>query len=311
MSGLALSVVRTLAIDPAGHPRQQAWLSAASGLVRVGHRWYVVADDEHHLGVFEADSSAPGRLLRLLPGDLPHDAADRKARKPDLETLLWVPADRANHLKAPSGALLALGSGSKPQRQRGWLWPLDGSSARSFDLAPWYAALHVRFGQVNIEGAFIDRERLCLLQRGHRGDAVSACIHYSWAAVHAWCRGDGPVPTILSIQLMDLGTVDGVPLAFTDGCALPLGGWVFSAVAEDTHDAYLDGRCVAAAVGHVDAGGELRQLTRLDRPWKVEGIAAVPISHGWRLHLVTDADDPATPAHLLTGNWAQAGSTSA
>ena len=43
--------VRTLALDPTQHPRGQPHLSAASGLVRVRQRLYVVADDELHLGL--------------------------------------------------------------------------------------------------------------------------------------------------------------------------------------------------------------------------------------------------------------------
>ncbi len=60
-----------------------AHLSAASGLVRVGERLYVVADDEVHLGVFDSSAMhAPGALLRLLEGDLPHDKGARKKPSP-------------------------------------------------------------------------------------------------------------------------------------------------------------------------------------------------------------------------------------
>ena len=52
-------------------------------------------------------------------------------------------------------------------------------------------------------------------------------------------------PAIKSVQLLDLGAVDGVPLSLTDGAPLPGGEWLFSAVAEDTSDSVADGACVA------------------------------------------------------------------
>ena len=66
-------------------------LSAASGLVTCGARQYVIADDEHHLGVFPARGRATGRLLRILPGDLPDGTKRRKKLKPDIEALVRVP----------------------------------------------------------------------------------------------------------------------------------------------------------------------------------------------------------------------------
>ena len=62
---LTYSEVRKLSLDPATHPRGRSFLSAASGLVRLGRRHYVVADDEQHLGVFDAAGPGPVQLLDL------------------------------------------------------------------------------------------------------------------------------------------------------------------------------------------------------------------------------------------------------
>jgi hypothetical protein len=51
---LAVQRLRDLCIDPATHPRGHNCLSAASGLVLVREHFYVVADDEHHLAIFDA-----------------------------------------------------------------------------------------------------------------------------------------------------------------------------------------------------------------------------------------------------------------
>lgn len=50
--------VRRLSLAPGAHPRGLPFLSAASGLVRVCDKFYVVADDELHLGVFSVGGAA-------------------------------------------------------------------------------------------------------------------------------------------------------------------------------------------------------------------------------------------------------------
>lgn len=310
-ASLPIHFIRNLTLDPAQHPRGQAHLSAASGLVRVRQRLYVVADDELHLGVFEdpttnnAPDTTPGTLVRLLEGKLPHDKSKRKKAKPDLETLAQLPPLPG----CPAGALLALGSGSKPQRETGVLVALDVHGAPNgrmacIDLAPLYAPLHKRFTDLNIEGAFVLSGDLLLLHRGNKGDALSACIRFDWNLIAPWLAGREPKPPAAkSVQLMDLGAVDGVPLGLTDGTALQGGAWAFSAVAESTDNSYHDGACVGSAIGIVAPDGQVRQLHRLAGTPKVEGIAAQRVDttpgSAWVFTLVTDPDDPHTPAHML------------
>ncbi|CAN7426540.1 hypothetical protein LJR118_002767 [Acidovorax sp. LjRoot118] len=298
--------LQDLLLDPATHPRGQAHLSAASGLVRSGALLYLVADDEHHLGLLPAGAAvlqhlpqAPlVQLHRILPGDLPAEPKARKKRKPDLEALALLPASPAH----PSGALLALGSGSKPNRQRGVVIALDATgrpdgAAQVVDLSVLYAPLRSEFADLNIEGAFIGNDCLHLLQRGNKGDARNACISYPLAPLLAWLAGTRTEPPVaLRTTQFDLGSVDGVPLGFTDGAALPNGeGWLFSAVAENTDDSYADGECVASAIGWVGADGVLERMAPLQGAPKVEGIALA----GDRLLMVTDADDPERASRLL------------
>lgn len=98
----------------------------------------------------------------------------------------------------------------------------------------------------------------------------------------------------------DLGEIDGIPFGFTDGAALPDGRLVFSAVAEDTEDAYLDGRCVGAVLGIINSG-EVRYMQPLDRPSKIEGVSARANGNAIELLLVTDDDNPDIPAGLYSG----------
>ena len=106
-------LLRTLTLDASQHPLGRPHLSAASGLVLLGQRLYLVADDEQHLGVLDLGSDAPLQLLRIVEGDLPAGAAARKAAKRDFEAITLLPP----HAQAPHGALLVLGSASRPQRQ--------------------------------------------------------------------------------------------------------------------------------------------------------------------------------------------------
>jgi hypothetical protein len=297
-------------IDPAQHPEGRVHLSAASGLVRSGKCLFVVADDELHLGVFDDTLSAgtpppPGSLLRLLEGDLPKDPVQRKKAKPDLETLALLPPLPG----CVGGALLALGSGSKPNRETGVLVALGGPGKPNgrmarVDLKPLYAPLRKRFSDLNIEGAWVSSGELLLLHRGNKGDARSASIRYDWNLVAPWLAGlQAQPPTAKSVQVLDLGSFDGVPYSLTDGAGLPDGEWMFSAVAEDTSDNVNDGACVGSALGIVGVDGRVRLMLGLQGAPKVEGIAVQREADDWVVTMVTDPDDASVASQWLSVRW--------
>jgi hypothetical protein len=298
-----------LLIDPRHHPRGQPHLSAASGLVQVKNRVYVVADDELHLGVFDVLPVASagglpvpvGELVRLFEGELPQGKKQRKLAKPDLETLTAL----APLPGCPFGALLALGSGSRPNRETGVLMALDAAGGLSgrrahIDLSALYAPLRKQFADLNIEGAFFSSGELRLLQRGNQHDGRSACIGFDWNQIVPWLVGQHPVPPKpKSVQMIELGDIDGVRLSLTDGTALAHGAWAFCAVAENTADSFNDGPCAGSVVGVVEPDGAVRAMHRLSENPKVEGISAEAIGDELVLTLVTDADDPATASQFL------------
>lgn len=294
---VAFDELRTLSLDPATHPRGRAFLSAASGLVRVRDRFFVVADDELHLGVFDAVGGAPLRLVRLFAGDLPESVKKRKKEKPDLEALVLLPSLQTGSL----GTLLALGSGSRSNRFAGAMVRLDASgdaagAAESVDLEPLYRSIAARVDRVNVEGAFVAGGELVLLQRGGTG-AANAAIRFEIDPVMAWLASGGALALAPpAVQEIDLGDTDGVPFSFTDGAALDGGDWLFSAVAERTDDAYDDGPCVAAMLGIADRSGRVRAMHRLIPVRKVEGVSARAVGGAVEVHMVTDDDDPSLPA---------------
>jgi hypothetical protein len=299
-----LQTLRELRLAAPPQPGRPAHLSAASGLVRVKSMLYVVADDELQLGVFPMQSDDPGHLIRMIDGELPGSSAERKQLKPDFEALTRLdPFDHNAH-----GALLAFGSGGRKYRRRVVLLALDdrgaiAGSPRVIDAASMFERLNSEVDDLNIEGAFVSGDRLMLMHRGNRSHPANAIIGLSLRAVLRSIARDDSLASfpILSVRRYDLGTVQGIPLCFTDGAALPDGELVFSAVAEDTADNYSDGPCVAAAIGTIGTEGKVQVLNYIDRACKVEGIHAERDGAGVRLWLVTDADDANIPAKLLRG----------
>lgn len=300
---IRLTRLRELDLDAPLTTGRGAYISAASGLVRVGGWLYVVADDEHHLGVFEVESAAPGSVMELLPGELPVAKKDRKRAKPDFESLLRLPPFEG----CPDGALLALGSGSRPNRRRGALLALDplgrlSGVPRVVTLDALYQRMQRDFPELNIEGAVVVERELWLLQRGGKSGSANACLRFPLDAFLA-LLGDGTEMAIdpRSTQLLDLGAIDGLPLCFSDATLMPDGALLFSAITEDTENSYEDGRCGGAAIGILAADASIRILGRVDPGLKIEGIEARFHADRIELLLVTDDDDPDKPSALYAG----------
>ena len=124
--------------------------------------------------VFRLSKEAPGTLRRVFGGVLSSDYDQRKKEKPDLEALTLLPPFNGR----PFGALLGLGSGSNPHRQRGFVCGLaaDGSldgTPIELDLAPLYDRLRERAPELNIEGASALGGRLWLFHRGNTDQGLN------------------------------------------------------------------------------------------------------------------------------------------
>jgi len=260
-------------------------VSAASGLVRVGDELCVVADDELCLHRYALDGTARGEL-RLFAGELPAKPKARKRAKPDLEALCELSPSR----------LLALGSGSKPPRERGAL--IEGDTVLEVDLAPLMAAVRERFDRVNIEGAAVLAHRLVLLTRrtGKRGR--NTLVRLDLARVSASLASGSPgidADAFVDLVEVELGEEQGIPYGFTDAtpCA---GGLLFAAAAEDTDDPVDDGVCVGNVVGLLDAQGRVVRRWSTTPRAKIEGIA---LGADGDMYAVADADDRDVPAPLF------------
>jgi len=276
----------------------RAFVAAASGLAVTGGRLVVAADDLVHLASFTEDPARGGLLHRVLDDELPTAPAERKRRKPDLEALTVLPPAPG----FPHGALLALGSGSTAARERALVIPLDaggtpGPAVYVRDLGPVYLALREHRDEVNVEAAVVLGDEALLVSRAHAGAPANLVARFPLAEVLAWAGG-GAAPAPRSVDEWRLGDIDGVPLGVTDAAPHPAGGWVFTAAAEDTDDAYADGAVAGAVAGRVDAAGTV-VAARIAPSVKVEGVVARMVPGGTELLMVTDADDPGAPAALL------------
>jgi hypothetical protein len=295
---LELRKLRDLEVEEPSGPGRPAHLSAASGVVRRADFVYVIGDDELHLGVFELSSGRPGRLKRVLEGELPDGHGERSEEKPDLEALTLLPPFEDH----PYGALLGLGSGSGPRRDRGFVCALapDGSlggEPREIDLGPVYALLREHIAELNVEGAATMGDRLWLLQRGNSELGSNVVAELSLDQVMRSLREDLRIDAeeLDNVRAYDLGDIDGVALTFSDATPIAEQLLVFTASAEAD-----DGGIRGSVVGTLGRDGSVERLRTIDRRWKVEGVHAAIDTGVLDFTFVCDQDDPDAPSPLLS-----------
>lgn len=278
-------------------------LAAASGLARIGDGWLVAPDDELALARFIGD--APGVPIPLFSGALPEEHEARKKLKPDLEALVTLAED------AGVNWLLAVPSGSRPNRRRGALLALDAKSASpigkptAVDFSPLFELLGRQSQELlNIEGACADGDELVLFHRGLGRANPNRMIRIDARGLLADLRRARPVEaTRLGAHglAFHLGERDGCLLGVTDAARLDAGRYLVAAAAEVTDDPYRDGVCVGSALAIVRRDGSVERTGLLAGACKVEGIYAAAGPDG-RLDvtMVTDADQRGVPAVMLT-----------
>ena len=290
----------------AGRP---PYMIAASGLVKLDDWLYVVADDELHLGVFRAGDSGKGALVRLLSGELPLDWEARKKVKPDWEALVHL----SSELTGGAEALLAIPSGSKPNRITGAVIPLNTdrsineSGIHAIDFTPLYNHLSNLIPKLNIEGACVIGDYFYLFHRANKSKEPNKLIRMPLDILHTLINplareksGNMLAQAILEmVETTDfhLGNVKGISLAFTDATVVD-GNICFLAAAEDSDDPYLDGPYRGAAIGMMNADGELIYLEQLDIDVKPEGLHVEIKDGSADVWLVTDSDQINIPAQL-------------
>jgi hypothetical protein len=178
------------------------------------------------------------------------DSRGNKRAKMDLEAAVRLPDSR----------LLAFGSGSARSRESMVLLEPD-LSVRVHEAADLYVRLRelcVAVGaELNIEGAVVAGPRLHLFQRGN-DRSVTAMVPANLvfdvdvAQLVQWLDRKGPVPDVLGVLSVDLGSIDGLPYGFTDAAVTESGRIAFLACAEDCANALSDGPVLGCRFGWLD-----------------------------------------------------------
>lgn len=288
------------ALRPAGLPGH---VRAASGVRRFGSRLAVVQDDVDALAVRDADGRWVSVALEpRLPGQRHFDdALGNKERKLDLEACVVLADDR----------FVAFGSGALPVRECVVVW--DGVGVpRTLAASALYARLRgaadLGAARLNLEGAVVAGERLLLFHRANdlaRG--LGAILELDARAVARWLDG-GPLPDVVAVTAVDLGSVAGVRLGFTDAVAIDADTIVVLLCAESSTSALTDGEVIGCRVGALTAGRlrtvDVRDANGTPTRLKLEGIERRAGSV-YEFDVVADVDSFAHPAQLgrLTFRW--------
>ena len=315
------SAMRYTAGADAAHDRP-AFVRAASGLTWVGDRLAVIQDDASFLALVDPATALAEAFP--LPAGLGgarqfDDARGNKAAKPDLEALAVVPAS--------DGVLLAaFGSGSLAPRETVVLISVARATLASIVVRPasaFYAALRSATGfagsDMNIEGSLFVDGALKLFGRGNGAIVgelrpVNASCDVIWTELEAHLARPASVlpPAPRRITQYDLGTLDTVPLGFTDAAQGRGTAILYAAAAESSPDATRDGEVHGSVLGIIGPPTLPARWTGLrdetGRPFvgKVEGLVLDQRADD-RVFAVIDSDDHTRASELLevalSGPW--------
>ncbi|MFN8790057.1 MAG: DUF6929 family protein [Bdellovibrionales bacterium] len=264
------------------------FLTAASGLVQLDGWFYVIADDEDAIFRFRAGERLPGQSFPLTSRTLPVDVRERKKEKLDFEALT-----RLDH----EPILLAVPSGSRPTRQKGYLISAQDPQflvlQQVVDFSPLYQSLKI--SALNIEGAAVTGTSFVLAHRGNSVGGKNFLIQLPKnEMITAAKRGRlNPISSMSKLEI-DLGSHQNLPFGFTDIAAYEPDQLLYLAAAEDTDDPYEDGGFEGAQLGCVNLEGRVLWSLPLSLPEKPEGLWI----EGDSVWIVTDADDPTRPSKL-------------
>lgn len=277
-------------------------IRAASGLVKRGPNFFVIADDDLSLAVFQIEEDANIDFVPLVPGILPENKDERKKLKPDWESLTLVQFDQVE-------ALLAIPSGSTANRRQGCLIELTAtgsvvnSSPLKIDFSSLYQELSRTFSELNIEGACFQGNKLKLFQRGNGLKAQNAIIDLDAKGILSDILSHRPVQEnwLLNIKDYTLGDLNGCRLDFTDACAIGDKIW-FLAVAENSASTYEDGEYNGAILACLDNSGKILNRYKIECSQKPEGLWVESKEGQLHFYIVTDADDPSIYSLLYFGS---------
>lgn len=300
------------ALDRPAHVR------SASGIAWVGGCFVIVQDDANFIAL--TDSAGEKATAVTLPAGEAgkrqfDDERGNKKFKMDLESCVLAPSENGE-------VLVTFGSGSNPHRENiVVLSDLNGSPRPEvYRASALYAALRSEKdfagSELNIEGAVFLGGKIRLFNRGNGASSenltpVNASCDLDWQSLYAYLISRSETsPVLENIVRYDLGTLDDVPLGFTDATTFR-DKLFFSAAAEDSPDAVTDGRVAGSVLGVISNRNQVEWTIIADAEGnrfggKVEGITFFENDPD-RLFVVVDQDSPNEASNLcevrLSGSW--------
>ncbi len=246
-------------------------IPSASGIERVGDLYYVIGDDSPYLFTLDKNFKLVKQTPLFEAGSLVEGRIPKPV-KPDLEAITQVT------LEGGQPCLFIVGSGATQPRNTGFLLPItrDGlGQPITVNLTPLYN--HLRADKsvtgtaaLNIEGLAADEEYLYLLQRYAPG-GQNVLITYTMESITPYLLGREAAPKPSGIQTWALPDLAQIKTGFS-GMTSALGGrMLFTASAEETPNAVLDGEIYGSMVGLLQAHSD-------DAPQPAKPEVVVPIT---------------------------------
>lgn len=230
-----------------------AQIPSASGMELTGNRLYVVGDDSPFLYVLDLATLKQVDQIRLFGTGGSGQGRISKLLKPDLECLTQLEMNGQNHL-------VALGSGSTPNRNQGYTIALPAGKERATQvqersLKDLYEAIQAKndlLGDdvLNLEAAATTSDKVLLLQRATRGGPnLMLCFpKQDFVAYLTGSRKNLPGYEAISFYLPELA---GLGSHFS-GAFVYHNRLFFSASVENTDDAILDGEVLGSYIGWIN-----------------------------------------------------------
>jgi hypothetical protein len=227
-------------------------IPSASGVEVVDGMIYIIGDDSKYLFKLKYNLELLEKI-ELFKSD--EEGRIPKSEKPDLECMTLLTINNYKHL-------LIFGSGSTDKRNQVFLVKLPtkynkNHFVQQFDLTEFYRLLQsneeVTGGEtLNLEAAAADDQHLYLFNRANKKGTNSVLVIKLEEFIPYLCEGSQliPFPFVKTYQLPEIG---GVPSGFS-GASVFDKKLYFTASAEDTDDAYLDGPVQGSLAGIMELG---------------------------------------------------------
>ncbi len=292
---IQLEVVRELTLKKPLEKGRQPHVSAASGLVKVGERFFVVSDDELSLFTF-TDSDTHLTPVPLISGQLSAANSERKNEKPDFESLALLSTKEWE----PYGALVAWPSASTPKRVKAVVIPFLKNQTLgkpiTSNILPLAYELQSYAKELNIEGLLFRDKKVFLFQRGNSEKGKNGFAEIS---LSNWVKGikTGDWSGKIVFESVKMGKLSGVNITFSDVIWTDYGLLALGS-AEDTTSSFADGQVYGTVLARI-VGDKTEIIGRFEPLAKLEGLHATQTQDGLDIYLVEDADDSEKPSRLF------------